>query len=144
MPSKIERKKPIHSQEDIDTLFSRAFPANPGVCSHCREALCDNKTATEYCLNGATTAPHHTDGPANAACTRAKLVEVKGCRDCLLTGHAGHEGGMISCRHPAAPTPNDVWCYYWRDVEASRPPLCPLLDDGKPNAGVRIVAEVEA
>ncbi len=138
MSSKI--KKPIHSQEDIDTLLSRAFPAKPDVCSNCRAELCDGCRPTHPSKHWLDDGVHHSAALnlslAHAACTRAKLVEVP-------PGWAG----ACPLWRGIGPTARDTMgvCRLDSDIScAGDEPLpsgCPLTDDdGKPNAGVRIVA----
>ena len=124
--------------------------STPEVCSNCREALCVRKLRRALSfIAGAKfvcgveehgivkrNERHHRvfdnpdDAPASAACTRAKLVEVKGCYECqfrfvLSCIFPGRERKILAERH------------------AQCPDGCPLLTDSKPNAGIKIMAVME-
>ena len=73
---------------------------------------------------------------ANAACSRAELVTVKGCRDCWFRD-------FWECVHPEAKQKRlGKSLRAVGGIEHPKiPRWCPfLLPDGEPNAGVRIVA----
>ncbi len=75
----------------------------------------------------------------NDACTKAKLVAVKGCNKCWLRFTGQVRSYCMDRRHIVGV---DITENVTED--GSFHPACPLLTGSKPNAGVRIVAEVEA
>ena len=128
--------------------------AMPGVCSNCGGTLCgrvEPLIAIHCRRHKVSNAVHHSDGTyAHEHCARPSLgrqptlVEVKGCEGCWLMNDDPH-GDYNTCGHGASPTDNDVRVYTLlaERQPADRPGWCPLLEDGRPNAGVRIVAIIE-
>ncbi len=141
---------------------------NIEVCSNCREALCRegkdwSPPADDHpiCRNHlywdaypfTSGIPHHADiiserppTPANAACARAKLVTVKNClplRDDGCPWWSRAEGGLVYCDLADLHIyPSLKFGLPTNELKGGK--ACPLTDDdGKPNAGVQVVAEVE-
>jgi len=117
----------------------------PAVCSNCGEGLCGMSPALKRCKHGygfmESRGAHHNDSsPAHERCTRAKLIGVRGCFEChwprvndwgqLWCSLSGDDDDGINLEEYVEPNP--------------MPPECPLLKDGKPGPGVRIVAVQQA
>ena len=103
-------------------------------CSNCGEVIWRD-IAREAFHFESNKAPED-NSTANAACTRAELVTVKGCRDCWFRD-------FWECVHPEAKQKRlGKSLRAVGGIEHPKiPRWCPfLLPDGEPNAGVRIVA----
>lgn len=139
------------SQEELDDLLSTISPADP-ACSNCGDELCRlGKSAyhqyPDHCRHGVgfmeEMGPHHysDSSAANEHCTRRRLVEVKGCDDCILTWWTEADGEIEHCGHPDVPAgvedDVDEHCNL-RGQPLTRPDWCPLLRDGKPGPGALV------
>ncbi len=99
------------------------------VCSHCGEALCPCNFGVPHHYGHSE--PGSEPERADDACTRAKLVTVKGCQDCPWR-----------YRHTTTLKWVCAWGSDWLVIEDGTTPLktCPFFTDGKPGPGVKIVA----
>ena len=117
---------------------NKAEKPPPKMCLHCGDVLC---VATQGCAHYIALLHHQTGGRVNKYCTRAKLVEVKGCEDCFRRRYIED---LQAWRCQIDPRPGGASFLIsgdYRSPPIGFPSECPLLDkDGKPNAGVKIVA----
>ena len=112
----------------------------PEVCSHCGDALC---VATRGCAHYIALSHHQTGGGhVNEHCTRAELVKVRDCgplRDDGCPWWHRANGGLVYC--------DLADLHILPSLKVGLPTnqlkggkACPLMEDGKPGPGVKIVA----
>lgn len=121
-------------------------------CQHCLEPLCPPahpRSTADMCVlhdEMLTAGAHHADlggSPANEHCTRPKKMKVMGCWECF---GAGRPDPIARCNYDEFT--REIKMYVRRGLAAEpkvsyRPPWCPLTDDdGQPNAGILLVADV--
>ncbi len=133
--------------EREEEIVSKIEAVEPEACSHCGDALCQFDEPGH-----ADDASHHgaksfftgeiITSPANAACTRTGLVTVKDCRPLRENGcpwwHRA-KGGLVYCDLADLHIfPSLKFGLPTNQLKGGK--ACPLMEEGKPGPGVKIVA----